>query len=148
MSFVELSNTMFRGHLKAASGSAKFKLTAQAINAVDTLNINYNQVTYDRLITYSRAYQNAGSVLATMILDIPDTSAWVEIVAYGTYAGGVTVDGGWRINRNRRAPNQPLLPFVELVLLNKGQHAVQLHSTGSGASSGLILCRYIRATGG
>jgi hypothetical protein len=148
MSFVELSNAMFRGTLKAATGAAKFKLTAQAINAVDTVNINYNQVTYDRLITYSRTYQAAGSILAAMELNIPDSSAWVEIVAHGTYAGGVSVDGSWRANRNLRAPNQPMLPFVELISLSQGQHTVQLHSSGSGASSGLILCRYIRSTGG
>lgn len=148
MSFVELSNVMFRGTLRGANGSARFKLTANAINAVDTVNINFNQVTYSKLITYSRTSQGAGSTLVSMGLDIPDSFAWVEIVAYGTRAGSVSVDGAFRLNRNRRSPGLALLPFVELVNLTKGLHTVSLHSASSGSSSGLILCRYIRNTGG
>lgn len=148
MSYAELSNVMFRGHLRGANGSAKFKLTADAINAVDTLNINFNQVTYDRLITYERPYQSAGSVLATLSMVIPDEGAWVEIVAQGSGAGAVYVDGVVRRNRNRRSPNQALLPFVELVQLSKGNHVVSMTSSASGYSAGLIFCRYIRNTGG
>lgn len=148
MSFVELSNVMFRGELKGANGEARFKLTADAVNAVDTLNINFNQVTYNKVITYSRASQSAGSTLALLELDVPDTAAWIEIVAYGSRAGNVLVDGVIKPNRNRRAPDQRLLPFVELVSLSKGLHTVSMRSSSSGSSSGVLLCRYIRNTGG
>lgn len=147
MSFVELSNVMFRGTLKAARGSARFKLTANAINAVDSININFNQVTYNRFMTYSRPSQAAGSTLATMTLDVPDTAAWVEIIAYGDHAGSVLVDEVVRPNRNRRSPNSQLLPFVEIVHLTKGTHTVVLRSSAAGSSKGLIMCRYVRDTG-
>lgn len=148
MSYVELDNVMFRGTLKGATGKAKFKLTAQAINAVDSVNINYDQVTYNKLFTYERASQSSGSTLVTASLQIPDAQAWVEIIAYGDRAAYVTIDGARRLNRNRRGPGSKFLPYVEMVSLTKGTHTVRLVSGSSGYSKGLILCRYIRKTGG
>lgn len=148
MSYVELDNVMFRGTLKGATGKAKFKLTAQAIDAVDSVNINYDQVTYNKLFTYERANQTSGSTLVTAILQIPDDEAWVEIIAYGDRASYVSVNGVGRLNRNRRGPENKYLPYVEMVSLTKGTHTVRLVSGSSGYSKGLILCRYIRKTGG
>lgn len=148
MAYIELSDTMFRGTLKGARGKARFKLTAKAINAIDTVNINYNMVTYDYNIKYSTPSQSAGSVLVTAGINVPDEEAWVEIIAYGAGAGSVRVNGNTMPNRNLRGPGQKLLPFVSMVKLPKGKHTVQLISAASGASSGFIMCRYIRKTGG
>lgn len=148
MAFIELSDILFRGQLRGATGQARFKLTTKALNAVDTLNIAGNQVTYS---TYIRWYGGAitnGWGMFTHWFDVPDGGAYVEIVAYAQNAGTVSVDGAIRPNRNRRGPGFKCLPFVEILPLSPGQHFVQMIAALSGSSSGgFVLCRYIRPTG-
>lgn len=148
MAYIELSDVLFRGELRGARGRAKFKLTADSIDAVDTINIAGNQITYSFYFRYSGVAAAAGYPLLTGIIDVPDNEAWIEIIAYGYGASYVTVDGGGRVNRNGRSPGYELLPFVEVVPLKKGTHTVSLISGFNGTSpSGFIFCRYIRNTG-
>ena len=147
MSFIELSNVMFRGTLKAANGEARFKLAADAINAVDTVNIGNSQCTYDFQVRFLTPYMPSEVALATAYLNVPDDGAWVEVIAFGTTAGSVYVDGVLQPNRNRRNPSQRTLPFVSLYPMAKGPHTVVLRSNKAGPTGGYIMCRYIRKTG-
>jgi len=146
MSFIELDSVLFRGELKGAKGTAKFRLTAQAIDAVDTVNIGNGQCTYDFKTQFGVSHA-AGVALFTAVLDIPDATAWVEIIAYATRAVSIYVDSAKQPIRNRRPPNSRLLPSVSLHNLSQGTHTVQIFSGSAGWSDGYIMCRYIRTTG-
>lgn len=148
MAYIEVSDVLFRGELRGATGQARFKLTAEAINAVDTVNIAGNQVTYNFYFRYSGIAVSNGGVMLTGTINVPDNNAWVEVIAYGHGASAVQVNGVTRPNRNRRGPSYELLPFVEVIPLAKGTHTVRLISGFTGTSSkGYIFCRYIRNTG-
>jgi len=148
LAFIELNDVLFRGELRGARGTARFKLTARALNAVDTLNIAGNQVTYS---TYQRWYGGPityGVRMFGYYVEVPDTNVFVEIVAYGHNAANVAVNGVIRPNRNRRSPGYPCLPFVDVLHLPKGGHYIEMTAAISGYSNGgYILCRYIRRTG-
>ena len=147
MAYIELGNVMFRGNLRAATGEARFRLTANAINAVDTVNIGNDQVTYNKQITFNIGYVSAGHVIASLPIYIPDSSAWMEITAYASRGSIVSVDGHAQINRNRRGPSTELLPFTTVIPLNIGYHIIHIISGSSGSTNGYILARYIRTTG-
>lgn len=148
MAFIELTDVLFRGELRGANGRARFKLTAKALNAVDTLNIAGNQITYSFYFRHSSKAVTAGAASLTGIIDVPDSSAWIEVIAYGDRARSVVVDGVTRPNYNRRSPSLYLMPFTEMIKLNKGTHSISLISDFTGTSaSGYIFCRYIRNTG-
>lgn len=147
MAYIELDNVLYRGTLKAATGEAKFRLTASAINAVDTINIGNDQVTYNKHIIVNVGQVYKGQVIAALPVDIPDTNAWLEIIAYASRASAVTVDGQTQLNRNRRQPSTKLLPFITVIPLSKGAHTIRLIAGSSGSTSGYIVARYIRTTG-
>jgi hypothetical protein len=148
MSYIEVSNVMFRGQLRGATGQARFKLTAKAVNAVDTINIAGNQVTYNFFFRYSSIAVAQGGVMLSGNINVPDNNAWIEIIAFGHGASALQVNGATRPNRNRRGPSFELLPFVEIIPLAKGVHNVRLISGFTGTSvKGYIFCRYIRNTG-
>ena len=147
MAYIELGNVMFRGDLKAATGEAKFRLTANAINAIDTVNIGHNQVTYNKHINFYVGYVSAGHVIATLPIDVPDSSSWMEIIAYASRGSVVSIDGYGQINRNRRGPSTELLPFITVIPLSRGYHTISIIAGSAGSTSGYILARYIRTTG-
>ena len=147
MAYLELGNVMFRGDLKAATGEAKFRLTAKAINAVDTVNIGNDQVTYNKHINFNVSNVSAGQVIATLPIDIPDSNAWMEIIAYASRGSTVSVDGQAQLNRNRRGPSTELLPFITVIPLNKGAHTIRIIAGSAGSTKGYIVARYIRTTG-
>lgn len=147
MAYLELGNVMFRGDLKAATGEAKFRLTANAINAVDTVNIGNDQVTYNKHINFNVSNVSVGQVIATLPIDIPDSNAWMEIIAYASRGSTVSVDGQAQLNRNRRGPSTELLPFITVIPLNKGAHTIRIIAGSAGSTNGYIVARYIRTTG-
>ncbi len=148
MSSIEISNTLFRGELRGATGQAKFKLTAQAINAVDTINVAGNQITYSYYFILPGGATSIGATQHTMVIDIPDDGAVMEFVVYCHGMSTVYIDGGARPNRNLRSPGSAILPYVEIVGLTKGVHYLQLVSGLNGTSAGgRVLCRYLRRTG-
>jgi hypothetical protein len=148
MSYIELGDVVFRGELQGATGQARFKLTGKTINAVDTVHIAGNQVTYSFYFRHFGVGVSPGSEALRGVIDVVDTNVFIEIIAYGEGASNVVVDGVVRPNRNRRAPAYKLLPFVEILPMAPGRHTIQLFSAKSGVSSeGYIMCRYIRRTG-
>lgn len=147
MAFIELGNTMFRGTLRGATGVARFKLTVDAINAVDTVNIGSNQVTYSKHIVFSGYSRGAGSTIASLLIDIPDDVAWVEVVSYCNRASTVSINGSALPNRNKRHPDSRLFPAVNLIKLTKGTHIFRVLTNSSGQCEGYAICRYIRITG-
>lgn len=143
-SYAEFGNAFFRGKLNGATGVARFKLTAQALYAVDTINIGPHQITYSFFFRYASA--GPGTYISALI-DVPDNDVHVEFVAYGAGAIAFYVDGVARPNYARKGCHRSLLPHIEVIPLSPGQHTVAL--AGPGASSdGYIFCRYIRRTGG
>ena len=149
MSYIELGNVLFRGTLKGARGNAKFKLTADAINVIDTIHIAGGQLSYYISVTSgSQTVVNNGVVLE-LIVDIPDEEAWLETTAYGNRTDTVTIDDVDQPNRNKALPSNFSRPFFSLNKLTKGQHSIKLIASSAGIStSSYIFCRYIRPTGG
>ena len=147
MAYIEIGNVMFRGDLKAATGVARFRLTAKAINAVDTVNIGSNQVTYTKHINFNVSKVSSGKVIASLTVDVPDSSSWMEIIAYSSRGATVSVDGKAQLNRNRRRPSTELLPFITVMSLSKGSHTIRIIAGSAGSAKGYILARYIRTTG-
>lgn len=148
MAFIEMSDILVRGELRGAIGKAKFKMTSKAINAVDTLHIAGNQVTYTFYFTYPSKSVTSGGVSLTGTFNVPDQNAWVEIIAYGHGAASIKIDGTTQPNRNKREPSSKIMPFITVVPLAKGNHSIQIVSGITGTSSGgWIFCRYIRRTG-
>lgn len=147
MAFIELGNTMFRGTLKGATGVARFKLTADAINAVDTVNIGSDQVTYSKHIEFNSTSTSVGSTIAILPINIPDDVAWVEIISHCTRSSTFSINGSALPIRNRRSPNSRLLPAVNLIKLTKGTHTFRVLSNSIGQCEGYAICRYIRITG-
>lgn len=147
MAFIELGNTMFRGTLRGATGVARFKLTADAINAVDTVNIGSDQVTYSKHIVFDGYSGSVGSTIATLLIDIPDNEAWVEVISHCTRSSTVSINGSVLPIRNRRLPNSKIFPAVNLIKLTKGTHTFRVVSNSIGQCEGYAICRYIRITG-
>ena len=147
MAYFELDSVLFRGELKGATGVAKFRLSSKAINAVDTVNIGNDQVTYNKHINFNVGHVSAGQVIATLPIDIPDSNAWMEIIAYASRGSTVSVDGQAQLNRNRRGPSTELLPFITVIPLNKGTHTIRIIAGSAGSTKGFIVARYIRTTG-
>jgi hypothetical protein len=147
--YAEFGNAFFRGRLKGATGEARFKLTADVINAVNTVNIKGAAVTYN----FYQKYQNpVGSPLTTtpftQIVDVWDDGVFLEFIVFGQGCSGVFVDGVRRPAYNGKRVNHPCLPHNEIIQLAKGPHTVQLvHPGNSVSTDGFIFVKYIRPTG-
>ena len=147
MAFIELGNTMFRGTLRGATGVARFKLTADAINAVDTVNIGSDQVTYSKHIVFGGISKSVGSTIALLNINIPDDVAWVEVISHCTRTSTVSINGSALPTRNKRFPDSRLFPAVNLIKLTKGTHTFRILANSIGQCEGYAICRYIRITG-
>lgn len=147
MAFIELGNTMFRGTLRGATGVARFKLTVDAINAVDTVNIGNDQVTYSKHIVFNTYSGGVGSIIAVLPINIPDDVAWVEVISHCTRSSTFSINGSALPIRNRRHPDSKIFPAVNLIKLTKGTHQFRVVSNSIGQCEGYVLCRYIRITG-
>lgn len=148
MAYIELNDILIRGTLRGASGKARFKLTANQINAINTLNIKNGQVTYSYHFSYSNKEVTSGSAMLSATISVLDEGAFIEVLASADGASSVKIDGATRPTRNRRGPNSLIMPFVEIVKLAPGTHTISIISGRTGTSKrGYILCRYIRRTG-
>lgn len=148
MSYVELGNTAFRGELRGATGFFKGTLTAQAVNAVDTVNIAAGQITYSTLASYYNQPTSNGATVLSTVINVPDALAFVELQVFGHGAVAVYVDGVQRLPTSMGRPGNRLVPFSEMILLAGGQHTIQLISGINGVSvHGYIHVQYIRSTG-
>uniref|UniRef100_A0AAU6W0N7 Uncharacterized protein n=1 Tax=Pseudomonas phage Nican01 TaxID=3138540 RepID=A0AAU6W0N7_9CAUD len=143
--YAEFGNAFFRGRLKGATGEARFKLTADTINAVNTVNIKGAAVTYN----FYQKYVNVQSTQPlSVIVDVWDDGVFIELLVYGQGCQAVFVDGVRRPRYNGKAVNHPCLPHNEILQMAKGQHTVTLTHLGNVASTdGFIFVKYIRPTG-
>lgn len=151
MSYLELRNTMFRGTLRAATGQTQFKLTAEAINAVDTVNIGDGAVTYNTFV-YTPINRNVsnGTELTRAYINIPEGTYIEYFVASDTAAVKLYVDGvlqptlvQFRTGRGLGVPLAGVLP------LSVGVHTLVLQANQSAyCGVAYIVVRYYRSTGG
>lgn len=148
MAYIELGNVCFRGQLLGATGTFSGSLTADAIDAVDTVNIKGGAVTYSLFTRYTNKSVTKDIALLNMTVNIPDTNAYVEVLAQADRGGGVYIDEVLRPIRNFRTSANLAFPFIETILLPKGVHEIKVLAASTGVSSyGLLSCRYIRRTG-
>lgn len=148
MSLLEVGNAFFRGELKGANGSMKMKLTADAIDVVDTVNFKGGEITYNYTFKHSGRQAVGNSVISGTIV-VVDANVFVEIVVSAYGASVVYINGGARLNRNQRGPGGRILPFVDLVYLPPGTYTIDVHSSTANIYCywAVINCRYIRRTG-
>lgn len=160
MSYIEMGNVLFRGELRGARGRIKGKLTANAVNVIDTIHIADGQITFSVFSAYYNRQITPNAVVHSIQVDIPDAQGFVEVTAFCDYGASasantstnsayVRIDGGMRIGTNGSRPWLQVFPFNETVALARGVHTIEIvsgnHSLLSG--KGYILARYIRATG-
>ncbi|WP_062269501.1 hypothetical protein [Endozoicomonas arenosclerae] len=150
MSYFEMDSVLFRGQLKGATGQAKFKLTSDAIEAVDTVNIEGGAVTYS---TYSYVYPNRsfsqGEHVVSSVIQVPE-GAWTEwFAACSGTKSSLYINGGLQPRLISFKQGQGLgSPLSGLVNLGAGQHTLALHTASAGHNhNAYILVRYIRNTG-
>lgn len=146
--YAEFGNAFFRGRLKGATGEARFKLVADTINAVSTVNIAKQAVTF----SFYRKYADAiGTTYCELIIDVPDEDevygVWLEFICYGVNATQFFFDGGLRGTFNQRRLASETNPYNELIRVTKGQHVAVLKGVAASSAEGYIFCRYIRKTG-
>lgn len=148
MSYIELGSAAFRGELRGATGFFKGSLTADAIDAVDTVNIAGGQITYSTLATYTSKAVSNGGVAITTVINVPDASAFVEIQVFCHGGGTVYVDGGARDPTSMGRVGNRMVPYSELILLSGGNHTITVISGYNGVSAmGYVHVQYIRKTG-
>lgn len=146
-SYAEFGNAFFRGQLKGATGEARFKLTADAVNAVNTVNIAGNQLTYNFGFRYADRQVANGQSLISAVIDVIDTEVYIEFMAYGRNAKGILIDGSSRPVRGVNRFTSRMMPYGEIMYMAPGQHTVSLIGNGGYSAEGWIFCRYIRRTG-
>lgn len=143
--YAEFGNAFFRGRLKGATGEARFKLIADTINAVDTVNIAGQSVTF----SVTTKYENKiGPEFLRAVINVPDDNVYLEFICYGVGVTGFLLDGVARGNFNQRSLTSRTNPYNEIIAVSKGDHTVQLiGAANTMSSSGFVFCRYIRKTG-
>ncbi|QOC57885.1 hypothetical protein phiK7B1_030 [Pseudomonas phage phiK7B1] len=143
--YAEFGNAFFRGRLKGATGEARFKLTADVINAVNTVNIKGAAVTYN---FYHKYVGVQSTTPLSVIVDVWDEGVFLEFLVYGQGCTSVIIDGVTRPRYNGKGVNHSCLPHNEVIQLAKGQHTVTLTHPGNSVSAdGFIFVKYIRPTG-
>lgn len=144
--YAEFGNAFFRGRLKGAKGEARFRLFADTINAVNTVNIRGGAVTYN---FYQRYAAIQSTVPLSMNLQVFEEGVFLEFIAYGHGCTGLVVDGVLRPKYNGKTLNHPCLPHNEVIgPLSVGVHnAYLVHPGNSVSADGFIFVRYIRPTG-
>lgn len=167
--YAEFGNAFFRGRLKGATGTARFKLTAGSVNAVDTINIAGKAVTYDWLIQFGASSGNNGDVLYQTVIDVIDDGVYIEFLVYcdtrtilldGSYQPlgynrSFWIDGVMQPNYVGHDPGFKICPYNAVVPLARGQHVLQIRANqrsngqlpSPNSTDAYIFCRYIRRTG-
>ncbi|CAM3843999.1 hypothetical protein [Parendozoicomonas haliclonae] len=94
MSYFEINDVLFRGQLIGATGSAKFKMAASAIDAVDTINIGAGEVSYLQYVRYESPKQvtKGADMLSVNVVPNGDYQ-YIEINAYADKASHVALHG-------------------------------------------------------
>lgn len=166
--YAEFGNAFFRGRLKGATGTARFKLTAGSVNAVDTINIAGRAVTYDWITIFGQSTAQSGEVLYETVIDVIDDGVYIEFLCYSdtkaimqdgsqsvlAYCRQVWIDDVQEPVFMGRDPAFKACPFNTVKPLARGQHKIQIRAYAyspqvdtSTSKEGYIFCRYIRRTG-
>lgn len=158
--YAEFGNAFFRGRLKGAKGTARFKLTARSINAVDTVNIKGQAVTWNffsRYDNYVGAPGQSGYTYLSMQVDVLDDGVFIELICFAQqpvnedgfseYEPTIYVDGVARPGYAARNARSRIYPFNEVLPMSKGIHTVSIRGSYQTSAEGYIFCRYIRPTG-
>lgn len=154
MAYVEMGSVFFRGHLKGAIGAAKFKLTAQAIDAVDGINIRNGSVS-SYVITSSAGpvIVPDGGIYLSAEINGDSSDDLIDVVAYADADDetGFFLNGTRRVSRNRRySIRNDLLMYRGLFKLQAGSNIAQLVNVSGGdliINRGILMLGYIRRTG-
>lgn len=88
-SFLEIQDVIFRGTLAGAHGVAAFKLTVDAVDAVDSVNIRGDAVVAEYRASFSGSYA-ANTVVSWLSVVVPDRYSFVECLIIDTGR-----QGGW-----------------------------------------------------
>jgi hypothetical protein len=143
--YAEFGNAFIRGRLKGANGEARFKLTANTLNAVSTLNIKGGAVTYNFALRY-QGVQSTAPLTGTF--EVVDNGVFLEFICYGSGCTGVIIDGVLQPIISQKKVSMGCIPWNMVLPMAKGTHTVQLVHPGTSVSSdGYIFVKYIRPTG-
>jgi hypothetical protein len=147
MATFEAHSTLFRGELKGATGDVAFKLTADAIDAVDTVNFQGNAITYKVYTKYSKTIGNNATFL-TINFNVPEAAA-IEILVHAPGMAFYRIDGVAQ-SRWGFLGTDALIPWRHTFYdISPGNHTLKLVAgSQAGPSSGYVLISYIRPTGG
>lgn len=149
MSLFEAQNAMIRGTMIGCTGDFKMNVLADAADVADSVNIVLGAVT----IQYSSHYFNkwvngANEVLLTLDVNVPDTTAFVEVLFYGERGGECYFDNSRVISRSGNISSSLGFCLRDIYRANRGIHHLKILSSDYGYSRhGFIVCRYIRDTG-
>ena len=148
MSYVELGDVLFRGELAGANGEARFKLTADAIEVVDTIHIGYGQVSYLLQSYQTSKYVESGGVINQLVCPVTDSNVVIQIDAYGHLASDIQFNGVNRPMRLTSHIGRQMLSYTELFMVVPGTHTVRIISGATGTSNkSIIVAKYMRLTG-
>ena len=148
MSYFEIGNVLYRGALNAATGSARFKLTADAINAVDTINIASGEVVYFRYLYYnSPRTVYANSPAMTLQIEPDRGVTFLEISAFMDVGKHVDVGGVPLPARYRSALTNPICSYVSNYRISAPTSVRVIAASTTTSYQGWLAVRYIKETG-
>ena len=161
MSYAELGSAIFRGELQGATGEAKFKLTADAINAVDAINIKNGAVTYNIWAITGPRLVNKNELMLSLNVNIIEAYAYIEVHCYCMVSTFLWLDGSPLKLNNKRGHNGGIMSPAQILKLNNGMHTLSLYSDADYIpfdtvawtyplrcrGTSYIVARYIRETG-
>ena len=149
----EMRNAIFRGELSGAGGTARFQLTADAVNAVDAVNINDLAVSFQYVVGFWETVP-ASTVWGTLVVPVPDNNVLLEVVVpthntgseWDVYANGVlqtryNTRGGYSYFPS------PGLWYIQVPWATT--ITIQLWNKSASAQDhfGFVVARYMRLTG-
>lgn len=147
MGYAEFSHALFRGELAGATGTADFKLTADAVDVVDTINIKNGSVAYQMAFRFAGNSSTNGGVIFQAAIPVHDKSVILEVSGYSNRAAHIAINGRVQSRFNANA-NIPFIPLITSDAVPVGTTTVQIIGNSPGLASGWLIVRYIRKTGG
>lgn len=149
----EMRNAIFRGELSGAGGTARFQLTAGAVDAVDAVNIANLAVTFEYVVGYWEVVPTL-TAFAPLSVVVPDDGVLLEILAPNHnigYEWELWVDGVVQTKHNQRGSTSwycsPPIWYVYVPTARTVVLTLANHSLTSQGHYGFLIARYIRLTG-
>lgn len=155
MSYVEMGSAIFRGNLAGATGDVRFKLTAEAIDAVDTINIQNGSVTSYVVVVKNTAemVDKDGTYMFVNVMGDSDDDC-IDLYAYVDSKNKdmkIFHNGKKILDRSQKYKiNDRFFKFRAVIRSVVGENVIAIVNKGATqdmASGGFILAGYIRETG-